>query len=301
MFGFFVNTLPIRCKVDILNDTINSYMSRMKTTFDQVMDNASYPFDEIVKNVNIERDLSRTPIYQIYVAWQNQAGMRKSTVGDITINEVELSSYEESKTDIDFNVSVNSDSYDILCTYNTSIFKQETVQRWVNNIYNALVNSTENQMTKISDLDIMTYDDMYDMLIKFNDTEKKIDQSKSIIEMFENCVREHPDKIALEYRYREITYSDMHNHVCEFARVLKQHGVDKNVIVPICIKRGFEMIIGIWAVLKAGGAYVPIDPTFPEERIKFILDESLSSFFVSSEDTVINANVPFTRLNVQTI
>lgn len=121
------------------------------------------------------------------------------------------------------------------------------------------------------------------ILKKFNDTITDFDDKKNIVKLFEEQASESPDRIALVFEDRQLTYRELNESSNQLAHYLRGKGVKDETLVPICIERSIEMLIGIIGILKAGAAYVPIDPEYPQERIRFILTDTNASMIVSSK------------------
>jgi amino acid adenylation domain-containing protein/FkbH-like protein len=122
------------------------------------------------------------------------------------------------------------------------------------------------------------------LIEKFNDTSREYPKDKTIINLFEEQAEKNPDDIALVFEKNVLTYRQLNNLSNQFGHYLKTKGVTGNSLVPICVKRSTEMIAGILGILKAGAAYVPIDPEYPEERIRFMLDDINASMIVTGKD-----------------
>ena len=106
--------------------------------------------------------------------------------------------------------------------------------------------------------------------------------SKTIIDLFIEQVEKTPDTLAAVYEDKTITYNELNNKSNQVASYLKKHAIKEGALIPICIDRSVEMVIGILGILKAGGAYVPIDPSYPQDRIDYILTDVNSDLVVSS-------------------
>ena len=101
--------------------------------------------------------------------------------------------------------------------------------------------------------------------------------------LFEEQVRNNPDAIAIVSDKDQITYKELNERSNQLARYLQKQGVEAETLVPICLERSLEMIIGMLGILKAGGAYVPIDPEYPAERISYMLEDTGSSLLLTSK------------------
>ena len=108
-------------------------------------------------------------------------------------------------------------------------------------------------------------------------------KNKSIVELFEEQVKKNPEALAIVYEDKELSYLELNERSNQLAHYLKRLGVEAETLVPICIERGLEMIIGILGILKAGGVYVPVDPEYPKERISFMLEDTGATLVLSSK------------------
>lgn len=114
----------------------------------------------------------------------------------------------------------------------------------------------------------------------FNDTHAIYPQDVTVVDLVEQQMAQIPHEVALIYEGNQLTYGELASRTNRLARYLQTLGVGAGSIVPICVERSFEMVIGIIAILKAGAAYVPIDPTYPVQRIAFILEDTGSNLLL---------------------
>ncbi len=119
------------------------------------------------------------------------------------------------------------------------------------------------------------------ILIDFNQTQSDYPKDKTLIELFEEQVRNNPENIALIYADQQLTYRELNEKSNQLARVLRAKGVKRDQIVGLMVERSIEMLIGIWAILKAGGAYLPIDPDYPQERINYLLVDTKTNLVLT--------------------
>ncbi|WP_181217657.1 AMP-binding protein, partial [Bacillus subtilis] len=108
----------------------------------------------------------------------------------------------------------------------------------------------------------------------FNDTKAEYPRNKTIHQLFEEQAERVPDKVAVVFEDKQLTYRGLNEHANRLARTLRNEGVEADQLVGIMAERSLDMIVGILGILKAGGAYVPIDPEYPEERIHYMLEDS---------------------------
>ncbi|MEH2348456.1 MAG: amino acid adenylation domain-containing protein [Nostoc sp.] len=132
----------------------------------------------------------------------------------------------------------------------------------------------------------LTEQELYKILVEWNDT--TIDYSKHLCihELFEAQVEKTPEKIAVVFKEQQLTYQELNYQANKIAHYLQNLGVKPEVLVGICVERSLEMIVGMLGILKAGGAYVPLDPTYPKERLSFMLSDSQAQVVLTQEKFV---------------
>ena len=145
-----------------------------------------------------------------------------------------------------------------------------------------LVNPTISVSTETSSL---TPAEKHQILAEFNDTKVAYPHDKTVIDLFEEQARLRPHAVAVVFEDQQLTYKELNEYSNQLAHYLRSKGVKEETLVPICIERSLQMIIGILAVLKAGAAYVPIDSEYPEERIRYILEDTGATIAISSNET----------------
>ncbi|WP_141542289.1 AMP-binding protein, partial [Bacillus pseudomycoides] len=121
---------------------------------------------------------------------------------------------------------------------------------------------------------LVTEEEKHQLLYTFNQTEKPFPNDKAIHQLFEEQVQRTPELVAVVFGDEQLTYRELNSRANQLARLLRERGTVREELVGIMVDRSLEMIVGILGVLKAGGAYVPLDPSYPEERIRYILEDS---------------------------
>ena len=135
----------------------------------------------------------------------------------------------------------------------------------------------------LNEIRLLTSDQEHELLREFNNTEAAYPKEKSIVELFEEQVTKTPQAIATVFADQELTYKELNERSNQLAHYLQKQGVKAETLVPICIERSLEMLIGILGILKAGGAYVPVDPEYPADRISYMLEDTAAKLILSSK------------------
>ncbi|QYK69497.1 non-ribosomal peptide synthetase [Paenibacillus sp. S02] len=287
IIGMFVNTLALRLG-PAAERTFLDYLQEVKETTLGAYEHQDYPFEELVEALQVSRDLSRNPLFDTMFSLQKHESL------DLTLEGLQWSLFDiEEKTakfDLSFDI-VEADN-ELVCKieYATSLFRQETMVRLAGHYEQLLASILAQPGARISDLDILTDREKHDLLVGFGvassalakqpaaeGTGLEADESwreRTIHELFEEQAERTPEQVAVVYEDSRLTYRELNERANRLARSLRALGVQADQPIAIMAERSLEMIVGIYAILKAGGAYVPIDPQFPQERIRYMLEDS---------------------------
>ena len=157
--------------------------------------------------------------------------------------------------------------------YSTALFKEETIQRMIGHFLQLIEAVIREPKARIAELELLTEAEKQQFLHDFNDTAKEYPGDKTIHELFEEQVERTPDNVAVVFEEQELTYRELNARANGLARVLREKGVGPDRLVGLMVDVSLDMAVGLLAILKAGGAYVPIDPSYPEERIRYMLED----------------------------
>ena len=158
--------------------------------------------------------------------------------------------------------------------YSTDLFDRERIERMAGifrlswRLYSPIPNKS------IATLPILTEPERRQILIEWNNTAADYPKDKCIHHLFEEQVERTPDAIALEFESQQITYGELNRRANQLAHYLMTLGIGPEKLVGICVERSIEMVVGFLGILKAGGAYIPLDPTYPDERLRFMLEDA---------------------------
>jgi non-ribosomal peptide synthetase component F len=158
--------------------------------------------------------------------------------------------------------------------YNTDLFDAATIARMTSHFQTLLEGIVANPIQRVSRLSLLTLRERHQLLVEWNNTTKEYPQNKYIHQLFEEQVERSPDAIAVVFEEEQLTYRDLNQRANRIAHHLRTLGVGPEVLVGICVERSLEMVVGLLGILKAGGAYVPSDPTYPAERLQYMLEDS---------------------------
>jgi len=272
IIGLFVNTLVMRNYPEG-NKTFLEFLQEVKRNALKAFENQDYQYEEMVNKLDFQRDFSRNPLFDTVFILQNH-------IKEEMTNFLEFEN-NTSKFDITLEALEADGEISFEFEYCTRLFKEDTMLRFAEHYINILKQITEDPEIKLINIDMLSEKEKSQILVEFNNTNADYPKEKTIHQMFEEQAQNNPDRIALIFEGKQLTYSELNAKVNQLARILKEKGVERNSIVGIMEERSPEMMISIMGVLKAGGAYLPIDPTYPRERIQYMLNDSGTKLLLS--------------------
>ncbi len=270
MLGMFVNTLAMRGKPE-KNKTFSDFLAEIKETCFKAYENQEYPFEELVEAVDVQRDMSRNPLFDVMLILQNN----ENTEFKLGESNAELTGIEGVivKFDLIFNIEEIENRFEIILGYCTDLYKAETAEEIIKHFVEILKAVTSNEKQKLGNIEMVTADERKLILNDFNATDKAYERGKTIVELFEERVNQTPDNIAFVFEDEKITYAELNSRANSLAHKLREIGVKPDDFVAIIADKSIEIVEGIYGIIKSGGAYVPIDAAYPEDRIKYILED----------------------------
>jgi amino acid adenylation domain-containing protein len=278
ILGFFVDTLPVRLVINE-DDNLRKQISYTNDVFKEVLRN-TLAFDKIVGALKPERVPGLNPFFQVCFSWVDNLVIPMDLAG--VRGEWEAVPKGVSSFDMTFYMWGTDEYIEGEIEYNIDVLKRETILRLINNFLTLIDNLVENPDVATGSLSMMSFEEK-SMIDAINDTSTEYPRDKTIIQLFEDQVNLFPDKTAVVFKNRSLTYRQLNEKTNQLARVLRNSNVTSNVPVGILVDKSVEMIVGILGILKAGGAYVPIDPEYPVQRKNFIMKDSGCSLLVTRD------------------
>jgi amino acid adenylation domain-containing protein/non-ribosomal peptide synthase protein (TIGR01720 family) len=281
LIGFFINIIALRSNIDG-TASFSELLGEVKLSTLEAYENQEVPFEKVVEAVAKERDMSRNPVCQVMFVLQNTPEVPELRLGDLTLSK---DGYEPSTAQYDLIVRITETPEGLQGSvqYSSALYKEATVNRMMENFKVLLHSIVEQPEGKVGSLNVLTNRERQILLEEFNATRTDYPTNKSILDLFRDQVSARGESLALLFEQQHINYADLDRRSNQLAHLLKSKGVTEGTLVPICIERSVEMIVGIFGILKAGAAYVPIDPDYPEERINYMLQDIGGSLIISNE------------------
>jgi amino acid adenylation domain-containing protein/FkbH-like protein len=283
LIGFFVNTLPLRG--DLSGDpTFRELLARIKEVCLRGYAQQDIPFEKLVEELQPERSLSHSPIFQVLFALQN-APMQALQLPGV---ELERSPIHGGTSIFDmswFAIEV-PEGLLLRVEYCTDLFDETTIARALRHFEALAESAVAEPGRKISELQLLTSGERGQLLAEWNATEAEYPRDLCMHQLLEQQARRTPEKVAARFGSDRITYSELNSRANQLARYLQARGVGTETLVGIYVERSVEMLVGLLGILKAGGTYVPLDPAYPKERIGFILEDAQAPVLIAQSSLV---------------
>ncbi|MEM6803779.1 MAG: amino acid adenylation domain-containing protein, partial [Bacteroidota bacterium] len=285
IIGFFVNTLALRTKVTQASSFTAVLQAIKQTTLD-AYDHQQVPFEKVVERVVKTRDMSINPLFQVLFALQNIPDPEAIKLDGLTVSDYEDKEEVAAKFDLTIIVNETDLGISVNVNYCTDLFKAATIQRMFahyQELLSAIVTFPSEEVGKLS---MLTAKETHQLLEVFNDTAVTYPKDKTIVDLFEEQARKTPNAIAVVYEGSVLRYKELDERSNQLARYLTDTGVAIEDLVGVCLQRGPEMIISILGIMKSGGVYVPIDPMYPADRIRYVIEDASIRVMLSSTNLV---------------
>ncbi|WP_262495039.1 non-ribosomal peptide synthetase [Kordia jejudonensis] len=282
LIGFFINTLVLRDEFE--SDTpFAVLLEQVKQTCLEAYSHQDIPFEFIVDHLEIERDQSRSPLFQTLFALQNNEEVTGMNLGESKL-EMMQQEFTTSKFDLSFNAVETNNGIACSITYTTALFKKETIQRMAEHFVQLIHSVLDDIDQPIDSLQLLTATENEQLVAHFGNAKTKASKKGNLVHAFESQVEKTPTATAIIFEGNQLTYQELDAKANQVANCLLSHGITTETLVPICVNPSFETLIGILGILKAGAAYVPVDSSYPAARISYILNDTKASVLLSSSN-----------------
>jgi amino acid adenylation domain-containing protein len=271
--GLFLNTIPLRIRV-YPEKSLLPWLKEIRKLQISLREHENTPLVDIQRWSSVRRGM---PLLEnIYVfdyqdlntymkskvdSWRNTGS--RSIAGNIVDNEYPITLYVFGESSLKLKMA-----------FNRHQFTDDTIKRMLGHLKNLLEGMAQNPNQSLATLPILTNAERQQILFDWNDTRVDYPQNKLIHQLFEAQAERTPDRAALVFEGEQLTYRELNQRANQLAHYLQSKGVGPDVLVGIAAERSLEMVVGLYGILKAGGAYVPIDPTYPAERVAYMLKDA---------------------------
>ena len=270
VIGLFVNTLIFRADFND-NLTFRDLVRQVRAFALEAFAHQDVPFEKLVEELVPQRLVDTTPLFQVMFTFQN-IPKQVFEIPGLVMKEVPFET-GIAKFDLSAEVFENNGLH-CRFEYNTDLFDRLTIRRMLNHFQNLLNAAVKNADLPLPEIPLMSAQERHQVLVEWNDTTADYARDLSIHEAFEQQVVRSPDSTALLFKGKKFSYQQVNEDANRLAHHLIKRGLQPGALVGIALQRSVEMVVALLAVLKAGAAYVPLDPSYPIERLTFMLQDS---------------------------
>jgi amino acid adenylation domain-containing protein len=281
LIGLFVDTVVMRC--DLAGDpTFLELLWRVKAAALDAFDNQDLPFERVVEHLAPERHRLRQPLFQVLFTLRNAAGEGWKLPG-LDVAPIHIPSHT-AKFDLSA-VLTEHDGGGVAgqLSYSTDLFDEETIGRLAERFVTVLAGVAAGPERQVSVIELLPAAER-SQLERWSGTAAVSFGDRCVHELVEERARVRSEAVAVVCGADRLTYGQLNAQANQLAHHLRASGVGPEVIVGVCVQRGLDMVVALLAVLKAGGAYLPLDPSYPAERLAFMLRDSGTGLVVTRRD-----------------
>ncbi|MEO5727612.1 MAG: AMP-binding protein, partial [Byssovorax sp.] len=283
LIGFFVNTLVLRS--DLAGDPrFTVLLERVKESALSAYAHQDVPFERVVDAVVVNRDPSRSPLFQAMLALQN-GPMPIPALADLEMAPLEVES-GIAKVDLTLTLTDEARALSGALEYNADLFEAAAVAAMAARFELLLQGIAAHPEQRIGELPFLLEAERHQVLAAWNDTASAPPREACVHELLEAQVERTPEAVAVVFEGRTLTYGALDAQANQLAHHLRGLGVGRGVLVGLCVERSLAMVVGLLGILKAGGAYVPLDPEYPRERLGFMLDDARAPVLLTQASLV---------------
>lgn len=290
--GYYVNLLALRTTFDG-GDLFTDLLQRVKDTTLGAYEHQLYPFDKLVEDLRVTRELSRSPLFDVAVILHNTS-IREDEIDSMNHLQIQplKPQVKVSKYDLQFNFYAGSDSLTLSVDYNVSLFNKARMERMLLHLSRLMQLVVEQPSVPVSRIDYLTAREKQHLLYDWNYTDKPYSLDILLHQLFEQQAALNPGHVAVTCHGQSLTYQELNQSANRLARHLLNGGMTNGDNVALLVDRTPLMLVGLLGILKAGGAYVPIDPTYPVDRQLYICQNSEVKFLLSDADYEVLESLP---------
>lgn len=273
LIGFFVNTLVMQAEFDDAA-SFDELLAQVRRRVIEAQANQDLPFEQLVDVLQPRRSLNQNPLFQ--VLYNHQVDVGSDLEGELSGVRIEAVAVdvETARFDLTFNTYEEAGVLRASFVYARDLFERSTIERMARHWLNLLGACVGTPHRPIAELQMLDVKEMASTLGDWRSRPIRCNTFSGVHERIELHAQRRPDATAVQFAGQHLSYRQLNTQANQMAHRLRELGVGADVLVGIAAERSIEMVIGLLAVLKAGGAYVPLEPTYPQERLVGMIEDS---------------------------
>ena len=270
MIGFFVNTLVMRVRVRP-SMSFEELLGEVRRTALEAYQHQDVPFERLVEELSPQRSLNTAPIFQVVFALQNAPRAASRMKG----LQVEAIRGEEPRvrTDLEVHAWEEGGRIELYWLYNRDLFDRWRMEQMAGHYERVLEAVVANPVQVIGSLELLSSEERRQILEEWNDTKREVPVATLPV-LFEEQVERTPGAVAVVYEEQSLTYRELNERANQLAHYLMERRIGPEDLVALAVPRSLEMVVALLGILKAGAAYLPLDPEYPEERLRFMVEDA---------------------------
>ncbi len=281
LIGPLENALVIR--TDTSGDpSFLELLRRVNESTGEMYAHQNVPFELLVEELHVERDMSRNPLFQIMFSLEQDLGKNDRRMHRLTASRFKVPAGLE-RFDLSVRLLATTDGLEVTFSYNTDLFDPPTIVRMLGHFRVMLESVADNPEQKIAVLPVLTEAERQQLLVEWNNTSVDYPRNIPLHRFIEEQVERTPATTALIYESEQLSYRELNSRANQLAHRLRKLGVGPDDLVSVCADRSVEMVLGLLGILKAGGAYVPLDPEYPQERLQTMQQDANSRILLTQK------------------
>ena len=243
--------------------------------------NQDLPFEKLVEEMEPERDLARSPLFQVMFEFQN---INKE---DFSIPGLQIfpfdNSFPKAKFDLILNVSETDSGLSGSFEYARDLFEPATIERLTSHYMQLLESAVSDINQRVANLELLTASERHQIMVEWNGLTRHVELNRYAHDLFIDQAARTPSAIAVVCGDQQLTYAELNRQSNRLAHLLNDLDVGPEVRVCVCLERGIDLVIALLAILKSGGVYVPLDPEYPAERLDYMASNAQASVLLTQQ------------------
>ncbi|MFE7577247.1 amino acid adenylation domain-containing protein [Streptomyces sp. NPDC057521] len=298
LVGMFVNVLALRARLDG-DPTFAELLDRTRETCLEAYAHQELPFAQLVTELNVERDVSRSPVFQAVLAVQNYATGRQATAGPGLDTETYGLRASGTRFDVELFLMEWPDGLRGAFNYNTDLFAEADIARLAAHLDRLLHAVADRPDVPLSDIDLLSDDERALETKDFNRTERPVPADATLVSLIAEQIARTPDATAVTADDGSLTYAGLDAAADRIAARLVAAGTGPGDVVAVGAERSLELVAALLAVLRTGACYTPLDVEYPPERLAFMLEDSGARVLLTQRDIPVPEGCKATVLHLE--
>ncbi|MEW7292228.1 amino acid adenylation domain-containing protein [Aquimarina sp. 2304DJ70-9] len=282
--GFYSNTVVLRSSIKGTYD-IHQLLTEVSNVLLEAYEHQFYPYDILVDELSYDREMNRNPLFDVMVSLDNDIEEIDSIQDSNYTDEIATTDEGVSKFDITYAfLKLKDGSCKIDINYSTSLFEKEKIVRMASHLKNMILSIVENTNQKIDSIEYLSIEEKDQILRQFNDTEKENYIDASLKELIESNAKKNPNAKGIISFDEELTFNEVNVRANCLSNYLNQnYTVQKGDYIGVMMDESVDRMITLLSIIKLGAIYVPIDPSYPDERKEYIINDTQLNILITDE------------------